>query len=259
MNHYPWAVVTGASAGIGEAYARLLAAKGTNLILAARRLDRLNRLASELPVETRAVQADLTLDEDRDRLWEEVESVAGGVSLLVNNAGFGLLGDFGELDRRRQLQMVEINVVALTDLAHRFITHRRRSGGGGALVNNASVVGLKPVHLHAVYSATKAYVVSFSQTLAGEVRGDQIRVQALCPGPVPTEFQEISGVVLEGRTKAVVISAEQTAEESLQGLAADRKVVIPGARLRTIMRLFRLLPADLASWISEQADLRRSP
>ncbi len=257
MDRYPWAVVTGASSGLGAAYARLLAQQGTNLILAARRLERLEALSAELPVQTHVVQADLSGPAGRDRLWQAVEQVGHPVSLLFNNAGFGLQGDFAQLDRQRQNEMVLINVLALTDLAHRFINLRRRAGGGGALINNASVVGLRPVRFNAVYSATKAYVVTLSHILGAEVRADRIRVQALCPGPVPTEFQDIAGVLWDKRSEGVAISAEQTVQESWQALAANRRLLIPGAKLRTIIRMFRLLPVDLGLWLSDRSEERR--
>ena len=107
---------------------------------------------------------------------------------------------------------------------------------------------------HAVYSASKAYVVAFCQVLALETRRDGIKVQALCPGPVPTEFQQVAGFELDARSKKVVISAEQVAEESYRGLDRGGVILVPGARLRAVMKLVRLLPPDLASWISGVAD-----
>lgn len=240
-----WAVVTGASAGIGEAFARELAARGWNLVLAARRLARLQRLADTLPVSCRRVRADLGQPDDRDLLWREVLRLDTPPELLVNNAGFGLLGAHADLGRVRQLEMIQVNVAALTDLAHRYL-RLRREAGGGALINVASVVGLRPLPNHAVYAATKAYVVSYSLALAEELRAAGVRVQALCPGPVPTEFQQVAGVTLDRASRLVAISAEQVVQESLAALERDRPLVVPGRALRTISGLLRLVPAGLA-------------
>ncbi len=257
MTSYGWAMVTGASAGIGEAFARALAARGARLLLTARRQDRLERLAAELPVEARVVAADLAAEADRRRLWQEARALPR-LDLLVNNAGFGLLGAMADLDRARQLEMVQLNVTALTDLAHRFTVLNRRQGGGGALVNVASVVGLRPVPQHAVYAATKAYVVSLSLALQQEERGQGLRVLALCPGPVPTEFQQVAGVKLDGATDLVTISAEQTAEEGLRALKRGETLWVPGAAMRNVSRVLGLVPRGLATWLGERAMRRRS-
>lgn len=258
QQNYDWAVVTGASAGIGEAFARRLAARGTRLILTARRQQRLEALAAELPTEVRAVPADLTLAADRDRLWGVVQDRGDGVELLVNNAGFGLWGVMGDLDRRRQLEMVQINVAALTDLAHRFVLLNRTGGRGRALINVASVVGLRPVPMHSVYAATKAYVVSLSLALAQEEHTAGLRVLALCPGPVPTEFQQVAGVKLDGASRAVSISAEQTATEGLEALARGETLWVPGAAMRNVSRALGLLPRGLATWLGKKAMEARS-
>ncbi len=258
MTTFNWAVVTGASAGIGEAFARRLAADGVRLLLTARREERLHDLAAQLPIEARVVPADLALEADRDRLWREVVALEGPVDLLVNNAGFGLWGVMGDLDRRRQLEMIRINVTALTDLAHRFVALNRRSGGPGALVNVASVVGLRPVPMHAVYAATKAFVVSLSVALQQEERAHGLRVLALCPGPVPTEFQQVAGVKLDGAAQKVTISAEQTVDEGLAALSRGETVWVPGAAMRNVSRVLGLLPRGLATWLGERAMKRRS-
>lgn len=251
--HFSWAVITGASSGIGEAFARFLAARGTNLLLAARREDRLTALARDLPGEVRVVRADLTQPEDRQRLWDEVLTLGASVELLVNNAGFGLRGAMHELDRVRQLEMLEINMVALTDLAHRFAILRQQAGGSGALINNASVVGLRPVPFHAVYAATKAYVVSLSLSLSEELAPLGIRVQALCPGPVPTEFQAVAGVVLDRRSALVTIPAEQVVRESFEALDRNQPLLVPGLRLRTLVRLHQAMPPSLARVLANRA------
>lgn len=248
---FEWAVVTGASAGIGEAFARHLAAKGTNLVLAARRLDRLDLLLRDLEADVCLVQADLTTDEGRDRLWREVEDLGTSVDLLVNNAGFGLEGEFWRMDRTQQLQMVQTNVIALTDLAHRFIRLRCREGSG-ALVNVGSVVGFHPVPYMSVYAATKSYVLSFSEALAEEVADSGVKVLALCPGPVPTEFQQVAGTSIEGVEQLVAVTPDKVVEEGLAALARGERVWVPGEVMRLTSQAARFLPTRLVTWLNSR-------
>jgi len=252
-----WAVITGASSGIGEAFAHRLAAGGYRLILTARRQSMLEELAARLPTEVRVVPADLGLAADRDRLWQAVQSAPGPIDLLVNNAGFGARGEMSSIDRGRQLEMIELNVVALTDLAHRYLALRRASGGG-ALINVASVLGLVPSPEMAVYSATKCFVVALSRALAAEVRGRGTRVLALCPGPVPTEFQQVAGYSLDPSSSRAAITAEQTVDEALAALRRGAEVWVPGRLVRNLMRVARLMPYRLTSWLSARAIRRRS-
>lgn len=243
-----WAVVTGASAGIGEAFARALAARGHRLVLAARRGERLTRLAQQLgPERVRVVQADLATGDGRDRLWQEVLAV-DPVELLVNNAGFGLQGAFVELSLERQLELLQINVVALTDLAHRFLRLRReRHGGGGALINVASVVAFRPVYRMAIYAASKSYVLSLSEALDRELGPSGTRVLALCPGPVPTEFQQVAGYSLDPLRRSLVVDADQVAREGLAALERGERVWVPGLRMRLASSAMRLLPRGLVA------------
>jgi len=259
-----WAVVTGASAGIGEAFARALAARGHRLVLAARRGERLTRLAQQLGPEQipaassrsaprgartgiRVVQADLATGDGRDRLWQEVLAV-DPVELLVNNAGFGLQGAFVELSLERQLELLQINVVALTDLAHRFLRLRReRHGGGGALINVASVVAFRPVYRMAIYAASKSYVLSLSEALDRELGPSGTRVLALCPGPVPTEFQQVAGYGLDPLRRSLVVDADQVAREGLAALERGERVWVPGLRMRLASSAMRLLPRGLVA------------
>lgn len=239
-----WAVVTGASSGIGEAFARRLAREGLRLLLTARRRDRLDRLAGELPTACRVVEADLTASEDRDRLWSAVEELAPPVELLVNCAGFGLRGAAARLGRTPQLQMLQVNVVALADLALRFLELRPR---GGAIINVASVAGFRPVSFMATYSASKSFVVSFSQALAEEVEPRGTRVLALCPGPVPTEFNQVAGLPAAGLLRRPFeISAEQVAAEGLAALERGDRLWVPGLGMRLAMRCLALVPHRLS-------------
>jgi short-subunit dehydrogenase len=190
------ALVTGASMGIGLELARVFAAQGHSLVLVARSEDKLRALAAELEARHRVsvlvVPADLGDNAAAERVFEAVSGAGIVVDYLVNNAGFGTTGPFLDADRARELEMVHVNVLALTHLTHSFargMVQRRRGG----VLNIASTAGFQPGPNMAVYYATKAYVVSFSEALAEELRGTGVHVTAYCPGPVATEFARTAG------------------------------------------------------------------
>jgi len=237
------ALVTGASVGIGAAFARALASRDHDLILVARREDALRALADELTGRhrTRAtvIPMDLGAPGAAERLAAEVAARGLTVDVLVNNAGFGLYGPFAEADAQRVTGMLELNVVALTDLTHAFLgpmRERRR----GAVVNVASVAGFQAVPGFAAYAASKAYVIGFSEALAEEVRAEGIRVQALCPGTTATEFFEVAGMPPGARSR--FMTPEAVVEASLEGLARGRTVVVPGPQNWLAAHGGRLLP-----------------
>lgn len=229
-----WTVVTGASSGIGMELARLFAADGDPLVLVARRRDRLETLAAELErkygVETMIVAADLADPDVPAQLLAAVEATGRPIQTLVNNAGFGLRGRTATLPLERQMEMVDVNVRALTDLCLRALPGmvQRRSGG---FLNVGSVASFMPGPGMAVYFATKAFVLSFSEALAEENKQHGITVTALCPGPVSTEFREVSGGGGAGRPFFPQMSPHAVAKI---GHAAYRRgvvVVVPGVRM----------------------------
>jgi uncharacterized protein len=240
-----FAVVTGASAGLGEVFARRLADRGHDLVVAARRRPRLEALAERLRCEhgrrVEVVAADLAGAAGRDALWACTERLGEPVEVLVNNAGFGLAGEFARLDRARQLEMVALNVTAVTDLAHRYVVPMIERGRG-AILNVASLAAFQPVPYFGVYAATKAYVLIFSEALEEEVRAAGVRVVALCPGPVPTEFQGVAGTSIEGLRRHTAISAERCVDEALAGLDEERSVVVPGLHSRLLAATVGFLP-----------------
>src|SRR5512139_593388 len=187
----PVALVTGASAGLGVDFARQLSSKGMRLVLVARRKDRIDALAAELG-NARAVAADLSLPGAADALMADFDAHGEHVQLLVNNAGFGLAGRFAKLDSKRQRQMIDLNCGTLVELAHAVLPgmiERKQ----GAILNVASTAAFQPGPGMAVYFATKAFVLSFSEALHEEVRKDGVTVSALCPGPTATEFGQVAG------------------------------------------------------------------
>lgn len=232
-----WALVTGASAGIGEAFARELARRGMHLVLTARREERLRALAEELAaryaVQTAVVPADLAEPGEAVRMWDAATE-GRTVHLLVNNAGFGLRGTFADLPRDHQVEMVRVNCTALLELAHLALpTMRERRDGG--IVNVASIAAFQPVPQLATYAATKAFVLSLSEALHEEMRGSGVRILALCPGPVPTEFQQVAGTSVSPGTLGYR-TAEQVVEATLSALEDNERVVVPGTvnRLGTL-------------------------
>jgi short-subunit dehydrogenase len=242
-------VVTGASAGIGAVFARRLAARGLDLVLVARRADRLEALAAEIRPAGRRVEAvavDLAAPDADLRLAHEVARRGlPEVGWLVNNAGFGYQGDVAGQDPARQAAMIQVNVGVLAALTRRLLPPML-ARGAGVIVNVASTAGFQPVPYFATYAATKAFVLSFSQALAEEVEGRGVRVVCLCPGPVPTEFFEVAGMsprAAGGR----MLSAEAVVAAALRAVDAGRRVVVPGGLNAVLARLARLFPGRLVT------------
>ncbi len=227
------ALVTGASSGIGSEVAKQLAARGHSLVLVARREERLRSLATELSadhgVEVEVIACDLGEEAERDRLESELRSHGRSVEVLVNNAGFGHQADFARSPRERMVEMVRLNVEAVVDLTSRFLGPMVERGRG-SVINIASLGAFQPLPGSAVYGASKAFVLSFSEAIRTELRGSGVTVTAVCPGPVRTEFMavaEIPGV--EDRTPGVVwTAAEDVAKHAVQGAEHDKRVVVPG-------------------------------
>ena len=223
----PVALITGASAGLGAEFAQQLSARGMRLVLAARRKDRLDTLAAELG-NARGVAIDLSEAGAADRLLADVTAAGEQVDLLVNNAGFGLKGRFAELDAARQRQMIDLNIGALTDLC-RAVAPGMIERKGGAILNVASTAAFQAGPGMAVYFATKAYVLSFTEALHEELKRHGIKVSALCPGPTRTEFGAVAGFG-EGKGAFDRYSADAASvvRAGLEGLEHNRAVVVPG-------------------------------
>jgi short-subunit dehydrogenase len=245
------ALVTGASSGIGAAVARELAARGHALILVARREQRLRSLADELAgehgVSAEVIAADLADADGRERVHSEIAARGRWVEVLVNNAGFGSRGRFVDNDTARMVEMVEVNSAAVVDLSGRFLPGMVNRGRG-AVINIASAASFQPLPGSAVYAATKAFVLSFSEAVRTELRGSGVSVTAVCPGPVETEFTEAAGMSgVENETpSAFWISAEEVARQAVAGAAADKRVVVPGALYKASSLLGQHSPRAIA-------------
>jgi hypothetical protein len=226
----PVTLITGASSGIGAELARVFAAHGHALALVARREQKLRTLADEIAGSGRTrplvLAADLAREDAVDRLADDLVRLDVEPEIVVNNAGFGLVGAAAARDRSEQLAMVDVNVRALTGLSLAFIEPLTRRRGG--ILNVASVAGFLPGPGMAVYHASKAYVLSFSEALHHELKPRGVRVTVLCPGPVPTEFQARAGVLTDSYPWLLTVSARQVAEEGYRGLMKGRRLVIPG-------------------------------
>lgn len=220
------ALITGASAGLGVEFARQLSKRGHTLVLAARRKDRLESLAKELG-NARAVEIDLSKLNAAAKLMADLKAHGETVDLLVNNAGFGLIGRFADLDAARERQMIDLNVGTLTDLC-RAVAPQMAKRKSGAILNVASTAAFQPGPKMAVYFATKAFVLSLSEALHEELKPYGVKVSCLCPGPTRTEFGDVAGFGGNGLFDRVAMDAAGVVATGLAGLERNRAVVVPG-------------------------------
>jgi uncharacterized protein len=242
------ALVTGASSGIGEAFARELAARSTNLILIARGADRLQQIAAELRsrnnIQVTVLPFDLGKEDAAVRIHEEVARQNLQVDLLVNNAGFATHDQFDKITLERDHQQVMVNVTALVDLTHAFLPGMLQRGAGG-IINVASTVAFQPTPYMAVYGASKAFVVSFSVALAEEYRGRGIHVLALCPGATATNFFDVAGS--DSMAFGTKRSSAQVVATGLRALERGKSVVIDGGANTVTAELAKRLPFALSA------------
>ena len=222
----PVALVTGASAGLGVEFARQLSKRGHRLVLAARRKERLEEMAAELG-NARAAAIDLSKPEAVTELIADIEGAGEDVDLLINNAGFGLIGRFAELDAKREREMIDLNVGALTDLC-RAVAPRMIARKSGGILNVASTAAFQPGPKMAVYFATKAFVLSLSEALHEELKPHGIKVSCLCPGPTRTEFGEVAGFGGNSLFDRVAMRVDDVVRQGLNGLDRNRAVVVTG-------------------------------
>jgi len=256
----PVTVITGASAGIGVELARVFARHGHDLALVARREDQLRALAEEIAATGAAkpivIVADLTHGAAR-KISEALTVHGAEPQYMVNNAGFGLVGAAARLDRDEQLAMIDLNVRTLTELSLAFVDSLARHKGG--VLNVGSMAGFLPGPGMAVYYATKAFVLSFSEALSSELKRRDIRVTVLCPGPVPTEFAERAGISGKLAPPILTQTAGYVAEQGYRGLMQGHRVVIPGLANKFVTILTRLVPHQfLLAAVDARQSKRRS-
>jgi short-subunit dehydrogenase len=241
-------LVTGASSGIGMAFARRLAARGDDLVIVARSEGKLKELADEIQSglrrEVEVLPADLTLGDDLARVERRLQDGDRPIDLLVNNAGFGTAGDFIELPVGKEDEEIRLNVLALMRLTHAALPGMVQRGHGG-VINVSSVGGFQPGPRNATYSATKAFVTSFSEALHEELRGTGVKLLVLCPGFTRTEFQQRGGFDTEHIPKAAWQTPETVVDAALGALAKGRAMCVPGFGNKAMTSMTRLAPRGL--------------
>jgi short-subunit dehydrogenase len=253
-------LITGASTGIGAELARIFAANDHRVVLVARRADKLSALADEItnaggtpPV---VIACDLERPDSCDIIAGALASQNLEVEYVVNNAGFGLVGCATELDRGQQLGMIDVDVRALTDLSLRFSESIIRYSGG--ILNVASIAAFLPGPCMAVYYASKAYVLSFTEALHQELRTKGVRVTALCPGPVPTEFQQRAGVEPGLDSRILNMTATAVALAGYRGLMSGKRVVLPGLAMKLIPLMLRFAPRPIVLAAANRIQSKRN-
>lgn len=232
------AVITGASSGIGMEFAKAFAKMGYQLILTARRKERLEKLSDELNVPCRIIVADLSKKADCHRFYEEIKDEK--IDIFINNAGFGVCGDFGKTDLEKEMSMINVNVRAMHILL-KLMLEKMKHQGYGSIINVASSAGLLPAGPYmAAYYATKSYVVSLTRAVAAELKKEKstVYVGALCPGPVNTEFNHVADVVfaLKG------ITTKQCVEEAILGMKKRKVIIVPSIKMKLAVFGQKLLP-----------------
>ena len=244
MSGYPFrrALVTGASAGIGEQFAHILGDAGVACVVVARRGDRLRELAARYPG-FEVLEADLQSDDGIAAVAERIAADTDPVDLLVNNAGFGTSGPFHETEVDRATGQIDLNVRALVALTHGAV-NTFRARGGGHILNVSSVASFQASPNMAVYAATKSFVTSFSEAVHEENRAHKVKVSALCPGFVATEFQAVSGGAdrFTRTPRLLWLKADDVARAGLDGVVKNRAVVVPGWQYATLPAVSKLTP-----------------
>jgi short-subunit dehydrogenase len=254
-----YALITGASSGIGYELAKVFAHNGFNLVLVARNRERLETVAKVLSgeylVDCRVISADLSLVSDVEKVYKGVNENNLGVTVLVNDAGIGSYGPFLETDFKKESEMINLNVLGLSYMTRLFAADMVVSGSGKVL-NVASTTGFWPVPHMSVYAATKAYVISFSQALASELKGTGVNVSVLCPGAVDTGFltggqkkvrHRRSGLVGRVRDRMMHMDAATVAAIAYRDLMKNKRVIVPSAFFRIVVSTMKFVPQGLVS------------
>jgi uncharacterized protein len=252
------ALITGASGGIGKAFAEELAQRNTNLVLVARSEEKLKELASQLQekhkIKVNVIVQDLTEIGATEAVFNAVKENELTIDLLINNAGFGDYGNFADCDGERQVKIVQLNVLALVDLTHKFLPLMRQRHSG-SIINVASITGFQPMPYISVYAATKAFVISFSQALWAENRSYNVRILVSCPGPTETNFfREAKFPPALASSASKIASPQQVVRDSLKALERGEPIVVSGGiGSQLITRLGRFIPRKtLVSLLEKQ-------
>jgi short-subunit dehydrogenase len=240
-----WALVTGASSGIGAELAKALARRKISLVLTARRVDRLEQLRTELirqhGVEVAVIAHDLNDPRSGEKLCAELDRRGLRVSILINNAGFGWYGEFIQQSPQEIESLLHVNVIALTALT-RQLAPAMAERGTGRVLNVASMIAFTPASRMALYSASKAYVMALSQSLDLELQPRGVRVSVLCPGFTETEFNDVADWPKSGLMKVLMLKAPHVAEAGIAGLLRGKRVIVPGWHYKLTALIVHFLP-----------------
>ncbi|HEU4873762.1 MAG TPA: SDR family oxidoreductase [Pyrinomonadaceae bacterium] len=247
-------LITGASSGIGAAFARKLAARGRNVFLVARSEDKLIALCNELgrltSIRAQYLALDLRHPDAGAQLFEETKKRELEIDMLINNAGFGSMGDFVKLDLNHELEMIQLNISALVDLTQRFLGPMR-DRNRGTIINVASTAGFQAVPYMATYAATKAFVLSFSEALWEENRAHGVHVMALCPGVTETNFFEAAGI--DRPPMRTIQTPEEVVETALRALRREKSTVISGWTNLLTVEAERFFPRSFVTKVAGKA------
>jgi uncharacterized protein len=261
MSDWHRALVTGASSGIGEAFARQLAAQQTDLVLVARNAERLEKLSVELRdahgVRVDVLAADLTTDAGRGLVGDRLRADREPIDLLINNAGIGTSGAFGTIPCEREVALVTTNVVAVVQLAHAAVAAMKPRRHGGVL-NVSSLSGFQPYPFGATYGASKAFVNSFSKALHTELGSHGVKVLALCPGFTRTSFQTSAGITRTPIPRRLWLDPDDVAREGLAALQAGKAIRVVGTAFRVWAMLTKLVPDPVVRRVLALAGRRRT-
>ncbi|TVQ44600.1 MAG: SDR family oxidoreductase [Gloeocapsa sp. DLM2.Bin57] len=243
------ALITGASQGIGEAFAQELASRKTNLVLVARSADKLQELAKQLQdqkqIKVEVIPLDLTAPGACQQLYQRVSDLGIEIDLLINNAGFGDYGAFADRKLAKQLEMIQLNITALVELTYLFLGEMQQRQRG-AILNISSIAGFQPLPYLSTYAATKAFVLSFSESLWAENRTSGVKIMAVCPGPTESNFSQVAEFPKSNsNSPSKAASAIQVVKEALQALEKDQPTVVTGGLAnQVIVNLPRFFPRE---------------
>jgi uncharacterized protein len=255
MLNNKWALVTGASSGLGSHFARQLGRKGYNLFLTARREERLNelkdRILKECDIRIEICVGDLALDATRQKLYETTEGAGLSIDVLINNAGFGTLAPFAKIPWETTAQQLDLNIKALTHLTHLFVPGMLKRQQGYVL-NVSSIAGFMPIPNFATYAAGKAYVRSFSEALAHEFTGTGVHICCLCPGGTRTEFSSVAGINLPSWQAKTFLDPEDCVRLGLKAMFHGRISVVHGAMNVATGLLMNFVPRSISARMAQK-------
>lgn len=260
-NHNQTVLITGASSGIGLDFAHIFAKEGYNLVLVARSADKLEHLAQEIiknySVDCKVIPCDLAKPNAAKEVLNKTKSLGKTIDILINNAGFGVLGNFNEINSKLQAEMIHVNITALTELTHCYLNEMLLNGGG-KILNVASTAAFQPGPFMSVYYATKAYVLSFSEALANELKETNIQISVLCPGPTLTGFQATAKIDDSSKifNSKIAADSQSVAQAGFTGLMNNDVLIIPGVVNKigvcSVKFLPRKLVTNITRWLQEK-------